>query len=108
MAAYGDNPKNYSKDGKVKASKNPFAALPKNRKGVYAQGWDEVAAEVLQGLIVAASNAGAAVMFGITSDQGALTLTYYWKGEKESTYIGPSDDIEEILRLGMEFFTQNQ
>lgn len=69
------------------------------RGGGRAADWSQVDETLIRDAIVAASMAGGAIRFGLTSDGGAYAIGVYGDGDKPYTeYVRPNDDIEGTLR----------
>lgn len=59
--------------------------------------WSLVPAQDLGALVHRATSWGAALLFGLTRDGGALTLTVYLDGDREVLYINDEEMIDETL-----------
>lgn len=67
---------------------------PEAKKGTMS--WEDVNAEDLKALIIAATEAGGAIRFGASRDGGALALGVYGDGDEAYTLYAP--DSEEIAK----------
>lgn len=56
-------------------------------------GWGYVDPRLIGSLVSAVTAAGGAVMFSMTSDGGALGITFYDNGDRERVYIPRSADM---------------
>lgn len=56
-------------------------------------GWGEVDPRLIASLVNAVTKAGGAVMFSVTSDGGALGITFYDNGDRERVYLPKSSDM---------------
>lgn len=59
--------------------------------------WAAADPKLIARVVVAVTLAGDAVMFGQTSDGGALVLNVYSSPPTPKTYIKPNDDVDYIL-----------
>jgi len=57
-------------------------------------GWGNVDPRSVARLVAAVTQAGGAVMFSVTSDGGALGITFYDNGDRERVYISKTSDLE--------------
>lgn len=68
--------------------------------------WADTDAAGLGALIVRASYQNAALLFGTTRDGGALTLTIYWDGDRETLYVNDPDELENTLSEVWDLFPE--
>lgn len=66
--------------------------------------WEEIPALLMHRLVVLATRTGCAVLFGVSKDGGIPTLVFLYGTEKQSHYVRPSDDLEDLVRHYIEFF----
>lgn len=66
--------------------------------------WEEIQALLIHRLVVLATRARCAVLFGVSKDGGIPTLVLLYGTEKQSHYVRPSDDLEDLVRHYIEFF----
>lgn len=66
----------------------------RNSAGDDSFGWGVVDPRSIARLVAAVTQAGGAVMFSVTSDGGALGITFYDNGDRERVYIPKSADLE--------------
>lgn len=59
---------------------------------------------VMQTFIKTVITAGGALMWGNTSDGGALVLTMFYESERQKIYVTPADDLESVCKEWTEFF----
>lgn len=57
-------------------------------------GWGVVDPRNVARLVAAVTQQGGAVMFSVTSDGGALGITFYDNGDRERVYIPKSADLD--------------
>jgi len=57
-------------------------------------GWGVVDPRLVARLVNAVTTAGGAVMFAVTSDGGALAITFYDNGDRERVYLPKTSDME--------------
>jgi len=57
-------------------------------------GWGSVDPRLIARLVGAVTAQGGAVMFSVTSDGGALGITFYDNGDKERVYIPKTADMD--------------
>ena len=57
-------------------------------------GWGSVDPRLVARLVGAVTQAGGAVMFAVTSDGGALAITFYDNGDRERVYLPKTADME--------------
>jgi len=57
-------------------------------------GWGSVDPRLVARLVGAVTAAGGAVMFAVTSDGGALAITFYDNGDRERVYLPKTADME--------------
>lgn len=67
------------------------------RKGSATADWTAADAATVVRAITTASAAGGALRFGYTSDGGAYSIGIYGDGAPYTEYIGPSEDITDVL-----------
>jgi len=84
-----DNAKRLQGLGKQRAAADWSIADPKHTHAV----------------ILAASEAGGAVRFGLSRDGGAYSLGCYLDGDSTTLYCNAGDDLEAFLREVYQFFT---
>lgn len=89
MSVMGD--KNLEKRNKGKANTR-FEALQK-RNGSGEVDLSGLASEQVSNTIIAVVRGGGAIMFGVTSDGGALCLTLLDGGERHKEYLHTADEI---------------
>lgn len=87
------------------ANSNRLSGLRK-RANRRALAWTLVPAHDLGQLIHRATAWGAALLFGLTRDGGALTLTIYMDGDKEVLYINDYEMIDDTLNTVWELFPE--
>lgn len=80
-------------------AKNSNAAKPKwNPKSTAAPiEWSNADPVLIARVVVAVTSAGDALMFGQTSDGGALVLNVLSNPPTPKAYITPSDDVDYVL-----------
>lgn len=61
--------------------------------------WEQVPAGIVHQLVVVATRAGGAVLFGRSRDGGVPSLTLYTESERSTFYFRPGEDVEENLRF---------
>lgn len=57
-------------------------------------GWGVVDPRNIARLVAAVTQQGGAVMFSVTSDGGALGITFYDNGDRERVYLPKSADLD--------------
>lgn len=67
-------------------------------------GWGNADPRQVARLITAVTETGAAVMLAITSDGGALAITFYDNGDRERAYIPVTHDLTEELEYLIELW----
>lgn len=75
-------------------SKQGKGSHRKNHGHGRAADWGKVTAELIRSAISCATDSGGALLFGKTSDGGALVVRVYGEGDPYSEYFGPDEDIE--------------
>lgn len=88
-----------------KANANRLGGL-RSRQTRRKLAWSLIQAADLGVLVHRASSWGAALLFGVTRDGGALTLTVYLDGDKEVLYINDEDMIESTLDAVWQLFPE--
>lgn len=56
--------------------------------------WNKINPQLIRSAISCATDSGGALLFGKTSDGGALVVRVYGEGDPYSEYFGPDEDIE--------------
>ena len=67
--------------------------------------WQAAGAESLKTAIVAITNAGGAILFSKTMDDGALIVQRFYGGEKSKEYISEPGEIVQYLAWVVEQYS---
>lgn len=86
-----------------RVSKNSASRL--RPREIHTADWGEVPNQVLRDAIVSVTNAGAAIMFGRTSDKGAFSITILDGDERIREWPHTVDECEQSLRWICGMFT---
>jgi len=88
------NPKR--ENGASNGKKNGFVVRA-NYRNVVDRNWNDVPSDVVTELVSVCTSAGAAIMFGRTSDGGALSLCILDGDSKIKDYFREPEDLETFL-----------
>ncbi len=83
-------------NGAGNAKKNGFAVRT-NYRNVADRRWTDVPADVLTELTILCTDAGAAIMYGRTSDGGALSVCILDGDSKIKDYFREPEEVESFL-----------
>lgn len=84
-------------DSRNKGVRRYAGASGSNKAGTPI-GWDEVDAVTVAGFVSAVTNAGDAVIFGRTSDGGALSVTILSGDDKHREYFNDPENATSALK----------
>lgn len=77
----------------------------KARKGAsVGADWGTVDAAILQRCIETLTRDGGAIRLGYTRDGGAFAIGIYQGDDRETVYISPNDDPNEVMKELIEFY----
>ncbi len=82
--------------GAGNAKKNGFTVRA-NYRNLADRRWADISVDVLADLVNVCTNAGAAIMFGRTSDGGALSVCILDGDSKIKDYFREPEDVEQFL-----------
>ncbi len=88
------NPK---REGNGRTSKTNGPVVRPNLRMVRSVSWADIDDSVIAELVRLVTSQGAAVMFGVTSDQGAYSLCVLDNDNKIKEYPHSAEDVENIL-----------
>lgn len=89
-----------------KDGSHSYAVRP-NYRSLATIGWSDISDDIISQLIVTVTKAGAAVMFGVTSDGGALSLCILDQDAKLKEYPRSETEVHNFsLWLKDEYFSQ--
>lgn len=86
------------KAGAAKKGISRYAGASRSSQASQPIGWDEVDPNAIAALVSATTNAGDALIFGRTSDGGALSLTILSGNDKHREYWNDPEAATEGLR----------
>lgn len=70
--------------------------------------WSEVDAEVIRDLVYAVTSVGGALLFGMTADQGAMSVLVMHKDAKHRLYEADADTMTQLLGQWVNAFERSQ
>lgn len=104
MAANNEKANHKSNNTPVR---DPLSALRSKRESASGEAtYTAVDRDMLYAVVVAVTNAGGAIRFGLTSDGGAFALGVFSNGSQEKVYVGANDDINTTLQSIGEAFSE--
>lgn len=86
-----------AKNGHTNPAASKYAGLSDDASGVEAS-WEEVDGRVIKAAIVAATDDGCALIFGKTSDGGALSFTLLHTGAPLKKWPKTGQQAESVLQ----------
>jgi len=84
-------------NGKTSAHGTSLSMWRTNKKPLTRLSYGELDASTLQRAVRAITNAGGAIMFGLTSDGGAFSICVLYKEEKLKDYPNTLEGMEQML-----------
>ena len=82
--------------GVPRAKKNSYNVRP-NYRSVSDCRWSSIPSELVTELVRVVTDSGAAIMFGLTSDRGALSLCILAGEEKLKEYPRDETEVQNLL-----------
>ena len=96
------NPK---REGNGRSTKGNAPVVRANLRMVRTVSWDDIGDSTIADMVRLATKYGAAVMFGVTSDQGAYSICVLDNTNKIKEYPHDGDGVEAVQRwLRDEYF----
>lgn len=95
-----------SRGGNGKDGAHSYAVRP-NYRSLATISWSDISDDIISELVAAVTKNGAAVMFGVTSDGGALSLCILDQNSKLKEYPRSETEVHNFtLWLKDEYFSQ--
>lgn len=77
---------------------------PIRPREIHTADWSEVPNQAIRDVVVAITNAGAAIMFGRTSDKGAFSITVLDGDERIREWPHTAEECESTIRWLLDMF----
>jgi|SRR4030095_3541685 len=95
-----------TRNGNGNNGKDSYAVRP-NYRSLATISWSDIDSDIISDLVATVTKAGAAVMFGVTSDGGALSLCILDQQSKLKEYPRSETEVHNFaLWLKDEYFSQ--